>query len=44
LPQHSQDSLQQQQQKIENYRISRPIKRTLNFSLEILEKIMMNVF
>jgi hypothetical protein len=26
------------------YRISRPIRRTLIFSLEILEKIMMNVF
>jgi hypothetical protein len=26
------------------YRISRPIRRTLIFSLEILEKIVMNVF
>jgi hypothetical protein len=26
------------------YRISRPIRRTLIFKLEILEKIMMNVF
>ena len=27
-----------------SYRISRPIRRTLIFSLEILEKIIMNVF
>jgi hypothetical protein len=26
------------------YRISRPIRRTLIFSLEVLEKIVMNVF
>ena len=26
------------------YRISRPIRRTMIFSLEILEKTMMNVF
>jgi hypothetical protein len=29
---------------ITNYRISRPIRRTLIFSLEILEKMLINVF
>jgi len=31
-------------QKEKKYCISRPIRRTVIFSLEILEKIMMNVF
>jgi len=32
------------EQRTDMYRISRPIRRTVIFSLEILEKIMMKVF
>jgi hypothetical protein len=37
-------TLGHEEEMLTTYRISRPIRRTVIFSLEILEKIMMNVF